>query len=135
MCRNHYHSAVHSGGFTMPIAIFILVIMALIGVAMTKIASTGALSIANETFSVRALYAAESGAQWAMNKIFPLNGTYPGCFSNTTLNYSSAGLSRCQADVSCQDNGMFNGHRHYQITSRGQCGDAVRELQVGARQP
>ena len=124
----------------MPIAIFILVIMTLLGTAMIQLITTSHMSIANETLSTRAFYAAESGAQYGMNRLFPLTGPpAPGCFIGTiTLNFTVNGLNDCSAAVSCSDEGSFNGNDHYTIISTGQCGTgndvAIRQLQVGAKQ-
>lgn len=126
-------------GFTLPVAVFILVVMALVGAAMVRLAATGATSVAYGTLSTRALFAAESGAQFGMQRLFPLDDSLPGCFAATTLSFTVQGLAGCSARVACTALGAFNGKAHYRIDSTGQCGSgqdqAERTLAVGARQP
>ena len=134
MYLSSFHSAARQRGFSMPIAVFILVIMTLLGTAMIQLVSTSHMSIANETLSTRAFYAAESGAQYGMNLLFPLDGTLPGCFADTTLNFNVNGLNGCSATTVCNFDGDFNGNAHYTIASTGQCDNAIRQIQVGAKQ-
>ena len=121
-------------GFGMPMVVFILVIMTLLAAAMVRLTTTGALSIASEAQSTRAFYAAESGAQWAVNQLFPPSGGGGACAAATPLAYAAAGLTGCTANVTCVTQGIFNGNTHYLITSTGSCGNEVRQIQVGARQ-
>ena len=54
----------------MPVAVFILVIMALLAAAIVQLSSPNNISAAQEILSTRAFYAAESGASWAMSQLF-----------------------------------------------------------------
>lgn len=121
-------------GFGMPMVVFILVIMTLLAAAMVRLTTTGALSIASETQSTRAFYAAESGAQWAVNQLFPPAGGGAACAAATPLAFAAGGLSGCSTSVTCVAQGNFNGNTHYLVTSTGSCGNEVRQIQVGARQ-
>jgi len=58
MCRQR--------GFGLPLAVFIITVLALIGAAMVALTRTGQESVASEIQSIRAFYAAESGAQLAL---------------------------------------------------------------------
>ena len=119
----------------MPVVIFILVIMTLLATAMVRLSTTGALSIASEVQSNRAFYAAESGAQWAMNQLFPPAGGGGVCFASpSSLNFTTAGLNGCSASVSCVNSGVFNASTHFIVTSTGSCGNETRQIQVGAKQ-
>ena len=54
-------------GFSIPAAIFILVLVSLLGTAMISILNQGQQSIAREVISIRALMAAESGAERSLH--------------------------------------------------------------------
>ena len=134
MCHKPSRLTLEQGGFGMPMVVFILVVMTLLATAMVRLSSTSAISIANEIESNRAFFAAESGAQWAMNQLFPPAGGGGVCFAGTTLNFSTGGLNGCSATVQCQNSGVFNGSTHFLVTSSGSCGNATRQIQVGAKQ-
>ena len=136
MCRNVPTLRKRQDGFGMPMVVFILVIMTLLATAMVQLSSTAAISIGHEIQSNRAFYAAESGAQWAMNQLFPPTGGGGACFipNPTVLNFTQGGLNGCSASIQCQSPGAFNGSTHFLITSTGSCGDQTRQIQVGAKQ-
>lgn len=134
MCLSRYAANRVQSGFGMPMVVFILVIMTLLATAIMRLSTTGAISIANEIDANRAFYAAESGAQWAMNQLFPPAGGGGVCFAATTLNFSATGLTGCSANIQCQNSGSFNGSTHFIVTSSGNCGSATRQIEVGAKQ-
>ena len=119
----------------MPLVLFILLIMTLLATAMMRISTTAATSIATEIDANRAFYAAESGAQWAMNQLFPPSGVGGICFASpSTLSFTATGLNGCSVSVACQTTGTFNSSTHFLVTSTGSCGNASRRIQVGAKQ-
>ncbi|MBL4826896.1 MAG: hypothetical protein JKY66_04150 [Spongiibacteraceae bacterium] len=125
-------------GASLVIAIFILVALSLLAAAMINILNTGADSVAREVLSTRALFAAESGAQWKLNAIFP-----PGS-PTATANCNDddptlSGLTFCAnayIDVNCTFL-PINGSNYFTITSMGLCGptneQAARVVEVKAR--
>ncbi len=117
----------------MPMVVFILVILTLLAAAIMRLSTTSALSVASEIQSNRAFYAAESGAQWAMNQIFPPDGGGGACFAPANLNFTVGGLNGCSATVNCVSPGIFNGDTHFTVTSTGSCGTETRQIQVGAK--
>lgn len=125
-------------GFSLPIIIFILVVLALLGTALTRLAATASQSVAFETLSTRAFYAAESGAQWGMTQLFPLNNGAANCAPSTTLNFNPTGLSGCSATVLCALQ-TADGKAFYKVRSQGTCGTgadtATRTIEVGATNP
>lgn len=125
-------------GFSLPVIIFILVVLALLGTALTRLAATGSQSVAFETLSTRAFYAAESGAQWGMAQLFPLNNGAANCAPNTTLNFNPTGLNGCSATVLCTLQ-TAGGKTFYRVRSQGTCGTgadaATRRIEVGATNP
>jgi len=139
-------------GFSIPIALFVLVVVAMLGAAMQKILSEGEQSIAREVLSMRALMAAESGIERGLNQVLEINSA--SCTGNlnnppTSLSplisawsLSIAGMSSCDVNVSCgvvthDSDGDGTLESYYTLRSSGQCGPAAdrafRLVEVQAR--
>ena len=111
-------------GSAIVIAIFVIVVMALLAAGLVKILSASAESVAYEVIGTRAYAAAQTGAQWQLLEIFPHNSnTSTACKSNIIEPDLSnvEGLRFCTVTVACDDNGVFDGTTYYVITSTGQC--------------
>lgn len=126
-------------GFSLPVAIFILVIMALIGAAMVSIMQTSQQSLSSEVLSTRAFYAAESGAQLALAQLFPLDGSPANCSASyPTQIFTSNGLAGCSASVTCSSL-TASARTFYTLRSTGVCSvsdsRASREVEVMAKGP
>jgi len=128
----------HQDGFSLPVAILAVVLLSVLGAAMIELTSTGHRSVSGEVVGTRAFYAAESGAQYALGRLFPLNGGAASCAA-ASVNFSPPGLEGCTATITCSGPTNLNGRDFYALTSTGQCasGDnqATRVVQVGARAP
>ena len=127
-------------GSALVIAIFIIVVMSLLGSALVKIISTNAETIAYEVIGTRAYQAAQTGAQKKMSQLFPLSPTVGVCNINTVPDdFSSVkGLENCTAvNVGCIEDATVNGVTYYTITSTGQCTVAgistSRKIEISAR--
>lgn len=127
-------------GLSLVIAIFILVVLSLLGAAMINILSIGTESVAREVLSTRALFAAESGAERKLNEIFNPGGSVePGeCTNETYAQADLGGIQGC-ADLSVVISCVLvpvNGINYFTITSEASCGAtgsaAVRRVQVQA---
>lgn len=132
-------------GFLIPLAIFIVVVMGLLALALARTTTQTGLANAQEFLSVQAFYAAESGAQQGMATLFfpaandrvAINGR---CQSlNETINFHGVtGLSACSAQINCVcDNCTPTAQTSfYTITSVGRCGSGVisaqRTIRVGS---
>ena len=126
-------------GFSLPIAIFILVIMALIGAAMVTIMQNSQQSVSTAVLSTRAFFAAQSGAQYTLGQLFPLAGGAANCqASYPTLTFTTGGLAGCTATLSCTSRSI-GGKSYYTLVSAGACAagtnQAVRQIEVQARSP
>ena len=124
-------------GFSLPIAIFILVIMALIGAAMVTIMQNGQQSVSTAVLSTRAFFSAQSGAQIALGQLFPLNAGTANCpASYPTINFTAPGLAGCTAAVSCSSS-TIGSKTYYTLNSTGTCDvsstRAARQIRVQAR--
>ena len=118
--RRHGLQAGTQRGFSLPVVVGVIVLAAVLGTAMVSLVSTGQQSIALEVVSTRAFYAAESGAQYGMHRLFPPDGGPPSCAA-ANLAFNTNGLSGCSATISCASTGPVNGNMFYTITSSGRC--------------
>jgi len=127
-------------GSAIVIAIFVIVVMALLAAGLVKILASSAESVAYEVIGTRAYAAAQTGVQWQLLEIFPHDtDTKTACQSTITEpDFSNVeGLEYCEATVTCNDDGEFDGTTYYIITSTGQCsvGGVItsRTIEIEAR--
>lgn len=116
----------NQAGFGLPSAIFIIVIMALIVAAMNQLNEINAAAFGREWLSMKAFYAAESGAQLAAT--YALNSTQimPTCDNNfiSALNLTANGLASCEVNVVCSVQTVTS-QTYYTFTSTGSCGSGI----------
>jgi MSHA biogenesis protein MshP len=156
MCPNHLFTAHRQSGFLLPLALFIVVVMGLLALSLTRTTQQVGVSAVQEAISVQAFYAAESGAQQAMQAMFYQNdlrrqSVDARCITRT-FNYTVDGLKNCTAVVSCTcryrdaslcSSGTNNNYltnsavpeSYYTLASVATCGTApltaTRTIQVG----
>jgi MSHA biogenesis protein MshP len=126
-------------GAGLPIALFIITVLALIVASMAQQQESAGASVSQQILSQRAFYAAESGAQVAVNEA--LSGGSCGSVSST-VSFSSGGLSGCSADITCTSvqadiDGSPAPETVFTLVSGGQCGSgpeaASRTIEVRVR--
>ncbi len=106
-------------GSSLMTAIALITIVALLAVAITRSVELGAESVSLEIVSQRASFAATSGAQLALNRVFAPSGT--STCSDQTMNFASlAGLPACEARVTCTAQ-VIDGKPYYTLVSDGRC--------------
>lgn len=113
-------------GSAIMIALFVIVIMALLAAAMGRFLMDSAEKHTAEVRGVRALMAAQSGLEIALYRLYP-NGKWQGqSCASLTLNFTDAGLVGCQAIVSCTAIPVSAAgitQTGYRFSSEGRCGD------------
>ena len=124
-------------GSAIMIALFVIVIMALLAAAMGRFLVDSGEKNTVEVRGVRALMAAQSGLEIALYQLFPnRSGTeLPAACTNVAASRAfdnDPGLSGCRVSVSCNE--IQTGQdgetsTTYQLTSVGSCG---MQAQVGA---
>ncbi|WP_237132968.1 hypothetical protein [Pseudohongiella sp. O18] len=126
-------------GIGLPAAIFVITLMAVIAVSINYLVSQNAETFEEENRLTRAFYAAESGAGFAMNALFPPEefpnyDTTAICPENAgsprEYDFEADGLSACSAAVSCVTDATVDGRDYFTITSVGSCGDVTRTVRV-----
>lgn len=125
-------------GSALVLAIFIIVVMTLLGSALVRMMTSTAETIAYEVLGARAYQAAQAGAQRKMSEVFPLSGS-GSCSENSSWDFPNIqGLENCQAlDVDCVPDVIIDEISYYTITSTGQCSVAgvltSRQIEIKAR--
>jgi len=122
-------------GLGLPSALFLILVMVLIVGAINQLNEMNAAAYGREWLSMRAFYAAETGAQ--LSAVYQLSSeAAPACNSGfiDNLNLTAAGLSECRVDVDCVTQNPSDGLTYYTLTSTGICGagpdEATRVVQV-----
>lgn len=121
-------------------AIAIIVVASLLGAAMVRMLRIDQDAVARDVLSTRALLAADSAAQRAMNRLFVqgiacANLAQPA----NAINFSGvSGLDSCSAAVTCtQYTSPASADSLYTIRAIGRCGpandQATRQVEVLAR--
>jgi len=145
MCleRSAIKYAMHQHGLGLPAALFLIVILGLLVVAITELERTSGEGISISVQSSRAYYAAESGAQAAQVTLFPINDADPSeaaapsaCPALGVINFATAGLMGCSATRQCFRDEV-DGESYFTIRSTGTCGSgsdaAIRVVEVRAK--
>lgn len=94
-------------GFLMPLALFILVGLGALAIAINRLGSGQFSSAVQEGSSVQAFYAAESAAQLAMHQVLFNTADKAGAdlkcaaVNGRVQAFSTAGLNGCSARISC----------------------------------
>ena len=121
-------------------AMFVIVVCGLISAASLRMLSTTQLSNSFEIQSARAFFAAESGMQREMERLFPLGASASASCAAATggvswsMNFASSvdGFKNCSAAITCNDLSA-DGEIFYRINSIGTCRNASRSLSMTAR--
>ncbi len=139
MCNNFHmlqHSCSRQRGISLILVLFLLIVVSLLAVAMARLNRGGSDAVSLEIQSTRALLAAESGAQIAAMRIFPINGgALSACpFGNLNQGFTTAGLNGCSANIECRHVSTA-GRTLFTVRSEGICGSgndrARRQITIG----
>ncbi|MBD1389868.1 hypothetical protein IC617_10550 [Neiella sp. HB171785] len=126
-------------GASLMVALFLLVILSMLAARLINVISDSSRSVAVEVYGTRALMAAQSGADLALVKLFPLNNGFgAGCAAvpaNDNGEFAeNAGLLRCSATIQCQQQALPDavGSVLYTITVTGFCAGGSGEEAIRA---
>lgn len=130
-------------GFLMPLALFIVVGLGALALALSRAGTASASSVVLEGISTQAFYAAESGAQYAMHRLMfdasdrvEVDGRC-AVVDGDSLALTVSGLSGCRVKLKCDRQVILGSEVHiYNLTSAATCGGgdliAKRTLSVSA---
>lgn len=125
-----------------PLMLFILVALAALAVSISRLGGDTATAMVQEAIALQALNAADSGAQYAMHRLLH-NATLQSevdtrctALDGDSVSFSAAGLTGCQAQLSCALRTASGTTRHYYaVLSAAHCGGgqltAERSVSVG----
>ncbi len=136
MRLNKHHNS--QRGSALVIAVFIIVIMTLLGAALVRMMSSNAETVVYEVLGIRAYQAAHAGMQRELAEIFPLAPAGSVCNPSSNYDFSAIkGLENCEAtNVTCSESIILSS-TYYTIKSIGQCDVAgvltSREIEVRAK--
>ncbi|MFT4993404.1 MAG: MSHA biogenesis protein MshP [Paraglaciecola sp.] len=128
-------------GSMLIIALFLIIVMALLGLTLSRLLSASSDAIIYEVYGQRALNAANAGSEAQIALTFPVSGV-ASCSTTIgpTIDFSSVpGLEGCAVSAQCTQFSVVDGGvtlTYYKFSSTGTCkaGDVVatRTLQVDA---
>jgi len=140
MCLNKclLKNQLYQSGVSLPAMIIFVVAIAIISAALIKLTSVANVAIGYEMVNTRTFFAAESGAQNQLVRLFPLDGSAATCAS-LNLTYATTNLLGCTVSVTCTGPTTIETEVFYTINSIGQCGSgdaiSIREIQLQVKAP
>ncbi|GAC29617.1 hypothetical protein [Brumicola pallidula] len=142
--KNRCRGAEHQRGSMIVMALFAIIVLALLAGTLVNMISTSSNSVLYEVYGVRAKNAAQVGIQELAMASFPLGTGPQQCnqvIANSATFGSISGFQACEFSARCTTTDInFNGedYRYYRFSSTGSCGlDGVvvsRTLSVDAMQ-
>jgi MSHA biogenesis protein MshP len=108
-------------GFGLPTAIFIILIMSLIAIVITRQSQVSAELYSRNFLSTQALLAAEAGIELNLTELTRTNGS---CLTTNPITFSTTGLQGCSATFVCQSQSV-DGITFTDVTSTGTCGQGI----------
>lgn len=120
-------------GSALVIAVFVIIVMSLLGAALVKMLESSQENVAYEVIGTRAYTAAQIGVQWQLSQVFPLAviGAEAQALQCSDIDFNEkpqisnvTGLKDCEIVLNpataCVDI-LHQNTRYYTITSTGQC--------------
>jgi MSHA biogenesis protein MshP len=125
----------HQAGLGLATALFVITVMALLAAMIFQLVRGNAETTGEEVLLIRSFYAAQSGVQFGLTKVFPPDtGGVSSCLAPyPQFELEADGLEACTADVSCAALPVVGSGTYYTITSTGTCGEVSRTVQVRAQ--
>lgn len=105
MCHNERspcRSIARRRGFALPTAIFLMVILALLGAFIVRINTMQTGSVTLDVLGTGAYQAARAGTEWGAYKVLRVIGPDPAvCFNSTDLTFPGTALAPFTVTVTC----------------------------------
>lgn len=107
-------------GSSLIVAVFLIVVFAILSLGITQTISSSTDQNINEILGTRALLAAESGNEIALQQLFPISGLAPNCVATQQTYFYTDGLLHCNVLTSCKEQTVSD-VSYYQVVSTGIC--------------
>ena len=107
-------------GSMLIVALFIIIVISLLAASLAKILSSSADGIANEVYSNKAYYAAESGMENGIYQVLQANA----CPASLDFDIANVvGFENCNVDIDCEAVALLDGSGEslYYLESAGTC--------------
>lgn len=127
--KAHYNK---QAGLGLPVALFIIIIMSLIAVAVNQLTASSSQAYSQNVLSARAFYAGESGAQLRSHAVLATLPCSCGANANVSYSFTAQGLNQCQASTNCSSF-IANGETFCTIVSTGSCSSGIAERTIEIR--
>ncbi len=127
--RFAFTSRKKQAGFGLPVAIFIITVLSMVVAGISKLGESSAVAFGQDVNSIRAFYAAESGAQIGLARLFSVVSPPESCDSSIYSDHTGLeGLNKCNVDVACS---RVNNppDTYYTLVSTATCGSGVDAAQ------
>ena len=115
-----------SNGFTLLVALFLLVVLALLGIYMINFSAVQHTTLVYGVQGARAMQAARAGLEWGIYEVIPNNNINAICPGTTTFSTTGAGsLDNFNIQVDCVSSTHIEGGTTvitYQLTSSADTG-------------
>ncbi|SMY36593.1 MSHA biogenesis protein MshP [Photobacterium andalusiense] len=138
MRRNCSRLAIKQTGSALVVVIFIITVMAMMAAAMIKINASQAATTTQEIQGTRAWFAAHSGIEISLNKLFPI-GDPKQMLTCAVISKQIplVDFDGCEVRVECNefaanDDAVVGVERRIQLRSTGRCGSG--QYQVARQQ-
>ena len=112
-------------GFAIVSAIFLIVVLAFLGVSMSRILTSGQQAINQDISSLQAYYASQSSLQWSMYQSILAKSGVTTLANNDKYNlvFSNNGLNNTTSEITFNINTIL-GNSYYKITATADYGAA-----------
>ncbi|BCV68056.1 MULTISPECIES: MSHA biogenesis protein MshP [Shewanella] len=131
----HYHMQRHQRGSALVIAIFVILVMSLLAATLLRVGGDADEGVNLEVWGLRAFNAANSGADAALARLFPLSGGTAGCAAvgSSWAVPDVSGFHGCNVQLSCEtlsqdaspDSAKLYRIRSLAVCESGSCGAAA----------
>ena len=120
MCRNSFRIAPRrqQQGLGLVGAVFVIVVVALLAVAMAKMLEADKLSQSYEILGLKAFLAAESGAQLGVNRLLAPESA--GACVNVNQSFTARNIPNVIQKEQCEHNTDINSNNNTEINTNGQ---------------
>jgi MSHA biogenesis protein MshP len=112
-------------GSMLVIALFVIVVLAYLGLTVTKLLSASTDNVIYEVLGQRALNAARTGLECSISAKYPIPSASSYCVNSTAMNLSGVpGLENCSYNVTTKDiavNDSGNTFTYSEFISTGRC--------------
>lgn len=122
MCLNNQPRNKQQGSMLIT-ALFVIIVMSLLGLTLTRLLSASSDAVNHEIFGIRAMNAAQSALQVKISQAFPLDGSAAVCDDTINMSFITLpGLENCSAEATCTEREYSADNvTYYQFESTGTC--------------